>query len=90
MAEVRARETFFAATKSGQTRQVVEGEIFDMKDPLVKGREHLFVAVKVASIAASNAAVSRAAEPAVEQATAAPGEKRAVAVPKKRLSAKKR
>lgn len=89
MGNLQARETFFVATKSGMTRQVIQGEVFDEKDPLVKGHEHLFDEMKVASVADSKAAVSRGAEPVVEQATAAPGEKRAVTAPKKR-AAKKR
>jgi hypothetical protein len=44
-------------------RTVVEGEEVDPKDPIVKGRESLFTAPESAK---------------VEQATAAPGEKRTV------------
>ncbi len=54
MAVLRASVAFFAGS-----RFVAEGEEVDAKDPVVKGREALFVADAV-----------------VEQATAAPGEKR--------------
>lgn len=67
MAELRARESFFAFVK-GISRQIRAGELVKNNDPVVKGREALF---------------TDASESPVEQATAAPGEKRTVARPKK-------
>lgn len=61
---LRAREAFFVATKSGYARQIQEGEMVESDDPIVKGREAYFIQVRIGDV--------------VEQATAAPGEKRAV------------
>lgn len=55
-------------------RCIREGELLDPKDPLVKGREHLLEPVSAR----------------VEQATAAPGEKRSLTRPTSKRSAKKR
>jgi hypothetical protein len=54
-----------------------EGQLFDSKDPVVKGREHLFDPVEEsAKQAAAKRKTTARKTPAVEQATAAPGEKR--------------
>ena len=56
---------------------VHEGQLFDSKDPLVKGREHLFDPVEdSAKKAATKRKSTTRAKAPVEQATAAPGEKR--------------
>lgn len=47
-------------------RKVERGQLVNDADPIVKGREHLFESTEV---------------PLVEQATAAPGERRAVRIP---------
>lgn len=59
---LRSLESFFVFS-DGIPRQVHKGELVKPNDPAVKGREHLFASES---------------EPVVEQATAAPGEKRAV------------
>lgn len=56
MAAVRAQQTMWIGD-----RIIHEGDVFDAKDPVVKGREAVFEDV----------------ETRVEAATAAPGEKRA-------------
>ncbi len=56
------RRGFTAAVKGGRPRVVKGGQLVAADDPVVKGREHLFAPV----------------EDVVEQATAAPGELRAV------------
>lgn len=63
----------FAASMDGVPRMYTVGLLVDDKDPIIKGREHLFedVETHVAEKAARQA-------PRVEQATAGPGEKRSV------------
>jgi hypothetical protein len=69
MAILRVRESFFC-NRDGLPRVYSAGELVDSGDVVVKGREHLFEAVE--------ATAERTTPPAVEQATAAPGEKRHV------------
>lgn len=64
MAVLRVRESFAA-----DTRVYSAGEIVDAADPIVAGREALFAEVTPTKRDAPVA-------PVVEQATAAPGEKR--------------
>jgi hypothetical protein len=64
--KVTARESFVAAIK-GETYEVRAGAEFDADHALVKAYPHLFTAPP-----------ARAAVPHIEQATAAPGEKRGV------------
>ena len=71
MAVLRCIEAFaFSDHKTGVERVVRPGDLVDQKDPLVKGREMWFESV--------DANVERVSDRSVEQATAAPGEKRAV------------
>ena len=39
---LRVKETFFLAVKSGPPLAVPKGQLVGEKDPVVKGREHLF------------------------------------------------
>ncbi|MGE4428907.1 MAG: hypothetical protein AB7G37_20830, partial [Solirubrobacteraceae bacterium] len=68
MAHLKCIETF--ADMSGPAPRIVAlGEIVDSKDPVVKGREALFTAVRPSRPVTSQR---------IEQATAAPGELREV------------
>jgi len=69
----------FAALVRGAPRSYTTGQLVDGADPVVKGREHLFedVEVHVEAKAAT-----------VEQATAEPGERRAVTRPPRPRRAK--
>lgn len=70
MAVLRCTEAFaFSDHKTGVERVVRPGDLVDSKDPLVKGREQWFEGVETT--------VDRVSDRSVEQATAAPGEKRA-------------
>jgi hypothetical protein len=69
MATLRCKEPFAADIK-GVPRVVPAGALVDSNDPVVKGREHLFEPV--------DAFMERRTAD-VEQATAAPGEKRSIA-----------
>ncbi len=60
---VQARESFF----NGAAGEIAKGDIFRSDDPLVRAIPHMFVPLVLRSTAK---------EPRVEQATAAPGEKR--------------
>lgn len=65
---LRALTSFTVAAKKGVAgpgRSINEGDVLNASDPAVKGREHLFQPLEDYL-------------DAVEQATAAPGEKRAV------------
>jgi chloramphenicol 3-O-phosphotransferase len=69
MAVLRCIEAFaFSDHKTNVERVVRPGDLVDAKDPLVKGREMWFESV--------DATVDRVSDRTVEQATAAPGEKR--------------
>ncbi len=70
MAVLRCIEPF-AFSDKGVERVVRAGDLVDDKDPLVKGRERWFETV--------DANVGRMTDRSVEQATAAPGEKRTTA-----------
>jgi hypothetical protein len=69
---MRAKTYFVTATNP--PRVVRAGDLVGDKDPVLKGREDLFEPVEEYLDRRSN----------IEQATAAPGERRSVAVPKKR------
>ena len=69
MAVLRCIEAFAYTEKNGVQRVVNPGSLVEDKDPCVKGREHWFESVEANAF--------RATERAVEQATSAPGEKRA-------------
>ncbi len=71
---LRAREAFSYTDNRGIPRIVRPGDLVDDADPGVKGREHLFEPVEVAAARATAV---------VEQATAAPGEKRTVSARRK-------
>lgn len=73
MSKVRAKESFAAFTENG-TVNVGIGQAYDSKDPVVKGREHLFE-----SDNDGEDTPRRGRRPKVEQATAAPGEHRDLA-----------
>lgn len=75
MTILRANASFSAGDPQGRRHFVQEGTLVDSADLVVKGREHLFdpAEARVVSVFGTRAA------PVVEQATAAPGEKRAVA-----------
>jgi hypothetical protein len=73
MAVLRAKEAFAYNDSAGVPRVVRPGDLFDASDPAVKKRGHLFETVEVN--------VERRAT--VEAATAAPGERRSVSVPRK-------
>lgn len=74
MGTLRCVEPFaFSDHKAGVERVVRAGDLVDAKDPLVKGREGWFETVE--------ANVERVTNRNYEQATAAPGEKRAASVP---------
>lgn len=79
MATLRCREPF-AADMDGVQRVVPAGTLLDSSDPIVKGRENLFEPVDTFMARQS---------PDVEQATAAPGEKRSVGRPAKKTAARK-
>lgn len=69
---VRAKETFLVATETGRPLWVTAGELYAANNPVVKGREAMFEDL----------------EDAVEQATAAPGEKRSVSTRRKKTATK--
>ena len=69
MAVLRCTDAFAYSEPNGVQRVLRPGDLVEDKDPCVKGREHLFEPVE--------ANAHRSTERAVEQATAAPGEKRA-------------
>lgn len=71
---LRATSTFLAFTKNGQ-QFIAKGTIVDSSDPVVANRAGLFAPVE---------ATFASPAPVVEQATAAPGEARAVKVPAKK------
>lgn len=73
---VIAREAFAVGLKGGRVVSVKAGDVFDASDPVVKGREALFEPVDEWAARVQQG-------PRIEQATAAPGEKRSVAVPEK-------
>lgn len=75
MAVLRVREAF-ACHYRGVDEVFPPGRLVDSGDPVVKGREHLFESVEVAASRESRAPLGGV----VESATAAPGEKRSVAV----------
>lgn len=78
MPVLRCTEAFaFSDHKTGVERVVRPGDLVDSKDALVKGREQWFESV--------DATVDRVSDRSVEQATAAPGEKR----PTRRATTKK-
>jgi hypothetical protein len=64
----------FAAIVRGVPRSYTTGQLVDESDPVVKGREHLFEDVE-AHVGAGRGRV--------EEATAGPGEKRAVTRPQR-------
>lgn len=75
---MRATQTFHAA--GGRT--VVEGSLFDDKEPVVREYPAMFEDADAAALRLlDEPPVFRAVAPAVEQATAAPGEKRSVKRP---------
>lgn len=75
---MRATQTFHAA--GGLT--VVEGSLFDNKGPVVREYPAMFEDADAAALRLlDEPPVFRAVAPAVEQATAAPGEKRSVKRP---------
>lgn len=76
MATLRVRGSF-ACIYQGVEEVFAAGRLVDASDPVVKGREHLFEPVEVA--ASRQSLMGRTAPAPVEQATAAPGEKRSVA-----------
>lgn len=61
----QVRETFLGALPDGTPVEFYKGEVVDADDPAFKKWPHLFVPLVV-----------RTFRPEVEQATAAPGEKR--------------
>ena len=65
---IRRCTTSFSAFVDGAPRVINEGALVEDGDPILAGREHLFETVE--------AHVSGRAGGPVEQATAAPGEKR--------------
>lgn len=69
----------FAVMVNGVPRVITGGQIVADDDPAVKGHETSFEDVGVAAARSSRA---------VEQATAAPGEKRSVGRPRKSAAAK--
>lgn len=74
----RATQTFHAA--GGRT--VAEGSLFDDKEPVVREYPAMFEDADAAALRLlDEPPVFRAVAPAVEQATAAPGEKRSVKRP---------
>jgi hypothetical protein len=73
---LRATHTFMAFTKQGQ-KFIAKGTIVDSSDPVVANRADLFAPVEPTYTS-----------PAVEQATAAPGEVRTVR-PAKKAAARK-
>lgn len=78
MAVLRVREAFAFDEKSGVQRVLRPGDLVDSKDPAVKGRAHLFEPVETT--------VDRTTDRSVEQATAAPGERRGSVVPAKKTA----
>lgn len=76
MALVIATETIFVATKGGTPRTIVAGAALDDADPIVKANPRSFSTPE----AIADAAVPPTFSP-VEQATAAPGERRTVRQP---------
>lgn len=73
MPHVIATETLHVATKSGTPRTIYAGQALDDKDPIVKRNPGAF---KTAEELGDNVVVEHHAT--VEQATAAPGERRTV------------
>lgn len=63
----------FVAYLNGRPRVLHVGDLVDEDDPVMRGRTHMFEDVE--------ATVPHRAEPAVEQATAEPGERRSVTRP---------
>lgn len=75
MAVLRCRESYAFDTPQGVSRVIRVGDLLDSDDPDVRGREHLFEAVEVAS--------ARLRGTTSETATAAPGEARRLSRPGK-------
>lgn len=71
MAVLRSKEAF-TAWSGGAPRVITVGQLVDDSDPIIKGREHLFETTE------AHVAQQRERRAEVEQATAAPGEKRSV------------
>lgn len=71
-------KTSFAVTLGGRPTVVQTGQLVDDSDPLYKGREELFE-----DVTATVSSEPKRVESKVEQATAAPGEKRRVGRPAK-------
>jgi hypothetical protein len=68
----------FTAWTAGVPRVVTAGDLVDDGDPVIKGREHLFESVDAYVAARQPGAVLPPGPAEVEQATAAPGERRSV------------
>ena len=73
----------FSTTVDDRSELYREGEIVGGDDPVVKKSPHLFgpITVRGAATPAPTPVAEPEPEPAVEQASAAPGEKREVAPP---------
>lgn len=81
MSVVRAREAFSFTDRHGIPRVVRPGDVFNIDDPDVLKRAHLFEPVQAAVDRTEETVTEHEQKPpapVVEQTTAAPGEKRAV------------
>ena len=88
MAILRAKEPFSYFDGSGVPRVVRPGDLFESTDPALKGRGHLFESTDPALKGRGHLfeSVEVGAErrrSTVEDASAAPGEKRSVGAPRK-------
>lgn len=76
MAVLCCVEAFAYSEPNGVQRVLRPGDLVDDNDPAVKGRERMFETVEANARRATDRAAGKPVEGVIEQATAAPGEKR--------------
>ena len=81
MAVLCCTEAFAYSEPNGVQRVLRPGDLVEADDPAVKGREDKFETVEANAHRATDRRAGKPVEGVIEQATAAPGEKRAVSVP---------
>lgn len=87
MAVLRCVFPFAYTEPNGVQRVLSAGDLVDSGDPAVKGRESLFETVEATVHRATVRAAGGSVEGVIEQATKAPGEKRATSRPTKKQDA---
>lgn len=81
MAVLCCVEAFAYSEPNGVQRVLRPGDLVDDNDPAVKGRADKFETVEANAHRATERAAGKPVDGVIEQATKAPGEKRAVQVP---------